>query len=462
MFLLARLLSPADFGLSGMAGIFYGLSNVLAEFGLGTAVLHMPELDRKALGQLHAFSVMLCAGLFLITILASPWVAGFFHSDHVAFFMVGNVGLFVTGFQAVPLGLLQRDMDYRRLALSEAAMVLVQSGVMLVAALLGWGYWSLLVGAAAGKAMAAVLVCIWKPVPFAWPRLKDIRAPIDMGRHLAVGRLAAAVYSQADGIIVGRIMGDATLGIYQMAMNLASAPAEKVSSLLMRTAAPLFANVMDDKPMVRRYYLIMVEAMSLLILPLMLGLAIVAPLAVRVILGPKWAAAAEPLRWLTLYVILRTMGVLTDQVLVSQKRTNLTMRASLVNFCLMPAAFFAAARWLGPGAVAAAWVMLAPVTMIPMLIVLLRRIELPLRSLGSTLVPSVCGSSVMCLAVYAVRRALEPAQLSAQSGLLLEMTCGAAVYLGVEFIFFRSRFTRYSDFIGGMISKKSRRNPLDL
>jgi PST family polysaccharide transporter len=460
LLVLARILSPADFGLGAMAGLFINISNTLAEFGLGTAVLHMPELDRRALGQLHVFSVAICAVACLLSVAAAPLAAGFFHSDNIIFFVAVNSILLITGFQAVPMGLLQRDMDYRRLAMSEAATVLVQSIVQLVCALLGFGPWTLMAGTFAGKGTAAILVCIWKPVPFHWPRLSEIRAPIRMGWHLAVGRLANAIYSQSDYIIVGRLMGDATLGAYQMAMNLASAPAEKVSALLMRTAAPLFANVMNDQPLVRRYYGIVLESLSLLILPLMLGLALVAPEGVAVILGPKWGNAVEPLRWLTLFVILRTMGVLTDQVLVSQRRTRLTMRASIVNFCLMPAAFYSAARWLGPGAVAAAWVMLAPVTMVPMLVILLRAIHLPFRTFLNTVAPALSGSAIMCLAVYGAKLGCRLAHLGPRSTLPVEVAVGAIVYAGFQLLFFSSRFARYVDFIRGFVTKKPAANPL--
>src|SRR3984957_9224609 len=112
---VARLLSQADVGVGEIAGMFYGITNVLAEFGVGTAVLHMPELDRKTLGQLHLFSLLLCTGIFGVSLLLAPGVAWFYRSDHVLLFAVNNIAFLITGMQAVPYGLLQRDMDYRRL-----------------------------------------------------------------------------------------------------------------------------------------------------------------------------------------------------------------------------------------------------------------------------------------------------------------------------------------------------------
>src|SRR5580704_4640001 len=87
---VARLLSRTDYGIGEIAGMFFGLTNVLAEFGIGTAVLHMPDLDRKTLGQLHFFSLLLCATFFVISVPLAPGLAWFFGSNHVGFFIVTN------------------------------------------------------------------------------------------------------------------------------------------------------------------------------------------------------------------------------------------------------------------------------------------------------------------------------------------------------------------------------------
>jgi len=451
--MVARLLSPGDYGVGEIAGMFLGITNVLAEFGIGTAVLHMPELDRRTLGQLHLFSVLLCTGIFALSLAAAPGLAWFFRSDHVVFFMVNNTTFLITGIQAVPMGLLQRDMDYRRLALLEAFSVLITAVVTVITAWYGWGFWALLAGPVSGKISAAALVCYWKQVPFRWPHWQDIRKPVEMGRHVAVSRIASSAYSYADGIVIGRTLGGVVLGTYRMAMNLASAPAEKISSLIMRTASPLFANVKDDLPLVRRYYLIIAELLSLAVMPLMLGLTIVAPQAVLLILGPKWVAATRPLQWLGLFMIVRVLGVLAEQVLVSQMLTRFTMRMSILSFAVMPVAFYVAARWKGPDGVAAAWITFSPVTILPLLIILLRSIKLTFREYAAALTPAVAASAAMCLALFAINGRL-PASLPVQARLAIQVSVGGAVYGGFILCFFRARVLRYVNFLGSLRKAK--------
>jgi teichuronic acid exporter len=446
---VARLLSRDDYGIGEIAGMFVGVTNTLAEFGVGTAVLHMPELSRRTLGQLHSFSMLLCSGIFGLSLLAAPAMAWFFHSNHVLFFAVTNTGFLITGIQAVPLGLLQRDMDYRRMALLDALGALIQCVVTVVTAWIGWGYWALLAGPGTGKLAMAAVLCYWKQVPFCWPRWADIRKPVEMGRHVAVARVAAAAYANADGIVVGRTMGAGALGAYRMAMNLAAAPAEKVSSLIMRAATPLFANVMNDRPLVRHYYLIIVEMLSLAVTPIMLGLAIVAPQATRLILGAKWDAAIRPLQWLSLFMIVRVLGVVAEQVLVSQRLTRFTMRMSILNLAVMPVAFFAAARWRGTSGVAGAWIALSPITIVPMLVLLLRKIQLPYRQYGAALIPAVAGSAAMVAALFALNSHL-PVAWPAALRLSVQVAFGGAVYFGILLTFFRDRVLRYLNFVKGL------------
>jgi teichuronic acid exporter len=441
----ARLLSPSDFGLGDMAGFFAGITNVLAEFGIGTAVLQMHELDHRVLGQLHTISIGLGTLAFGCALLAAPLLADFFHSDQLKLLvMVNSLHFFITGFQAVPLGLLEKDMDYRRLSLAEAAMAVSQAIALTVCGMLRMGYWALCAGTLTGHIVSALVTAFWKPVPFALPRPKEVLPPLRLGWHVAVGRAAWAGYAQADGIVVGRTMGTAALGSYRFAINLASAPAEKIATLLMRLTSPLFANVQSDIAMVRRYFLIFTDSLALTVCPLMFGLAAVAPDFAVVALGPKWAAVATPLRWLALYVALRTMNTLMTQVLTSLRQTSFTMWMSLLTAAVMTPTFFIASRW-GPGAVAASWLVMAPLTIGVPAIRLLRSIRLSFKEYCRVLGPSLVGSAAMVAAILTIAGYL-PRTAPAGLRLAIQVTAGAAVYSGILLIFYRQRVLRYTRF----------------
>ncbi len=187
----------------------------------------------------------------------------------------------------------------------------------------------------------------------------------------------------------------------------------------------------------------------------MAGLAIVTPLAVPVVFGEKWTAAVTPVRWLSLFMIIRTLGTLTEQVLISQRMTRLTMRMSILNFLVMPVAFVVGAYWRGMGGVAGAWLALSPVMVAPLVIILLRRIQLPLRQYLTALATAVAGSVVMCVAVLAARQWLLPPSWSPKLALAAQVGIGGAVYSIVLLSAFRPRILRYVRFVKDLRGKKA-------
>ena len=178
----ARMLTVADFGAVDLAGYYIVLTSTLAEFGIGSAVLQMRELERKVLGQLNSVSLLFGLAFCGISVAIAPFVAEFFHTALLTrLLMVASVSFILTGLQAVPMGLLQRDMDYRRLSLAEGGQALVQASVTVLGALTGWGYWSLILGVMFGRLFSVILTQVWKPVGLAYPHWKDVASPLRFG-----------------------------------------------------------------------------------------------------------------------------------------------------------------------------------------------------------------------------------------------------------------------------------------
>jgi PST family polysaccharide transporter len=201
--------------------------------------------------------------------------------------------------------------------------------------------------------------------------------------------------------------------------------------------------------------LLFADTIAILLVPAMTGLILVAPDAVRVILGAKWLGAVPPLIWLACYMIVSTLGSLITQVLTSRRMTKMTMRVALVNLCIMPIAFVIGARLGGTAGVAAAWLAAAPLTALPSAIVLLRRIELGWKECLVTFWPTIVGSAVMGVALLALRREIAPYALAPVLRLVVQIAAGAVVYSAMLLIFFREKVWRYVRFIQGFRSGKT-------
>jgi O-antigen/teichoic acid export membrane protein len=440
----ARLLSPGDYGLVEMAGFYFIVTNVMAEFGIGMAVLQMRELDMEITAQLNTVAAMSGTLAFLISIAAAPLIASFFRAPALHdLVIITSLSFILTSIEAIPLGLLQRDMDYRRLSIAESVQAVVTAVVSVSCAYAGLGYWSLIAGNLVGRAGNISLAVYWRPTRFAWPRIRQITAPLRFGMEIAVQRIAGSINSLSDSMVIGRTMGQIPVGAYRLASNLASTPAEKVGTLIMRVTGPLFSRVQHDKGLMLRYFLIFSETLAMSVFPLLFGLAIVARETVSLVLGPSWSGAAAPLRWLAIFMAVRTMAALMTQLLPTLRLTRFGMVMSFVSFFLMPVAFYVASKY-GVGAVAAAWLAMSPITVLPVAFRVFREIRCGVAEYVTALLPAIVGSASMLLAIVTLRYEMA---IHGWPGLIAEVATGGVVYCAVLWFFFRSRVMRFIRFL---------------
>ncbi len=443
----ANLLSPYDFGVVEMAGVYFVVANVIAEFGIGMAVLQLPELEASVVGQISSVATLFGLVAMAASFGAAPLLARFFHAPELkSLVWVTSVTFILTGLESVPLALLQKDMDYKRLSLAESIQAIATALTCIACAYSGLGYWSLIAGNLGGRLVAVTLLCYWKPTPFRFPRRSQVGEPLRFGIEVAAQRVSGSIVGMADSIVVGRTLGQSSVGVYRIASNLAYTPVEKVGSLLMRVTGPLFARVQSDKALTLRYYLLLTEGLAMILLPLAFGLALVAPEAVQSLLGAKWQSAIEPLRWLSVFGGLRGLNYINGQVLTSQRKTRWAMQNSIIGFVLMPTAFWISSRW-GVTAVALSWLAMSPVTIVAPMVKTLRALECSIAKYLNALLPACAGSALMAVAVLLAARIPGVVEWSARGRLALYIGLGALVYVAVLLLVFGGRVRHYYHFV---------------
>lgn len=425
---VARLLTPADYGVVGMAAVFLGLITLLGEFGLGAAVVTLRELDERQVRQLNTLSVLLGVAGFGAACAAALPLARFFDAPRLAWVVVAlGTGFVVAGFRTVPESLLQRDLRFRALALVEGAQAALVAGATVGMAMAGLGYWTLVGGTLlAGAAQTAAAVAL-RPQGFALPTRAGLAPALRMSWHVLVGRLSWYVYANADFMIVGRVLGERALGFYSFAWSLASIPIGKVSGLILRVTPAHFAAVQDDRPALRRWFLTLTEGLALATFPATVGLALVAEPFVLAVLGEKWRAAVPVLRLLALYASLRSITPLLPQVLTVTRDTRYAMWTSVAGAVVLPAAFLIGSRW-GITGVAVAWMIAHPLCILPLYLRVFRRLELRAAEYLRAVAPALGGCVVMAAAVAgagALTRGWPPGAALAAS-----VAAGAAGYGG--------------------------------
>jgi O-antigen/teichoic acid export membrane protein len=442
--IVVHLLSPADYGLVGMAALYLGLVKLISEFGLGAAVLVLRDLTEDQVRQLNTFSVLFGIAGFGVSIAAAYPLGAFFHATALpAVVIVSSTNSIVSAFRSVPSALLQRDMRFKSLSMIDMVRATVGVASVLIFASLGFGYWSLVLNEVIAT-VAATAMSIWqRRVGFRWPQLSSLRAAMRFSGQVIVSRIAWYSYSNSDFLVAGRVLGQAALGAYTIAWTLTNLPIEKVTTLVMSVTPTFFSRAQKSNVDIRRYLLVLTEGLAIITFPVALGMALTADDFVHVVLGSKWETAIGPLRLLALYTSVRSITPLVAQALTMTGRARHAMMNSIWSAVVLPPAFWIGSHW-GPTGIAAAWAIVFPFLAAHLYRRLFRDIEMPLGRYLRALLPALAGCAVMAVGVFVARFA-SGGRVVLSMRFAAEVIAGALGYAVMLMTVFRPRMLAFRE-----------------
>ena len=439
---VARLLVPSDYGVVASATIYLGLVRVVTEFGLGTAIVAQRSLTDRQISQLGGLAFLLGIGAWILTVVLANPIALLLRVPALsAVLPVLGFATAVSTLNALPTAILQRNLEYRALSQLELLRALVASGTLLLFAQLEFGYWALVLNEVAAVAAYAIALYLRTRYRLARPRLADVRSSLRLSGEIVVARLAWFAYSNADVGIVSRKFGTAILGDYSMAWTLTSIPSEKIGGVIMSVTPGILARVQHDKAELGRYFLMLVEGLSLLLLPATVGIALTAELLIPLLLGEKWRGAIPLVQILGVLLALRSITPVCGQVLVARLRSDLAMKYNITAAIVMPVSFLVGSFW-GVTGVALAWLTVSPPLSIAIFVITCREISLPISKLIAVVARPLAAVLVMAFAVLAVRSSLVSSALPASFQLAALVFTGAITYSGILAVTMRHRVVR--------------------
>lgn len=438
LLIVVRLLTPADFGLVGMAVVLVPYLKFLTEFGIPRTVVTLRDLTDEQLAQLNSVTALLSLLCFAVACLLAKPLEIFFRTPGLALVVIVTcLAVLPQGLRAVSEGLLSKEMRFPLLSLYDAIRSIVAAIVTLAMAYLGFGYWALVWGNVVATAFRCVLVLRVRPFRYAWPKLETIREPLRFGWHVLVSIIALNSYERLDNVTAGRVLGRSALGFYAMAWNLAYVPLEKVTSLVTTVLPSYFAAVQDDLVALRRYVRTLTEGLALATFPASVGLGLVARELVPFALGKKWEGVIAPLQVLSVYVAVRSVIPVLSRVLTAVGNARFVMWNDVAALCFLPIAFFVGSHW-GVAGIAWGWVVGYPFVAIPLCLKTFKTIDMKFREYLQALRPALDGTMAMSLAVIAIKWILPPG-VPLLARLIIEILVGATTYLGIVFLLHRQR-----------------------
>jgi O-antigen/teichoic acid export membrane protein len=336
--ILARILEPEDFGILGMLVVFIGMAQSVSDSGFGQALIQKQDADHTDESTVFWFNlaagVCMAAALFL----SAPWIAGFYDMPLLKpITQVYSLVLIVNSFGIVQNALLIKQLAFKRRVWAIMAGIVVSGTVGIALALMGFGVWALVVQ---GILMNAVQVAgywvvhPWRPA-FVFSTA-SFRSLWKFGSNMLFSGLLNSVFDNIYLVVIGRVYSAAELGFYQRGKRLMLLTSQSISTVVSQVNFPLLSRMRrGEAGVLGRVFGKVLKSTVLLVMPLMVGLAAVAPAFVHVLLGEKWMPCVPYLQLLCIGGVLYPIHVLNLDVLKALGRSDLFFRLEMIKKVLI-------------------------------------------------------------------------------------------------------------------------------
>jgi O-antigen/teichoic acid export membrane protein len=346
---LARLLTPADFGLIAMVASIMGVAELVRDFGMTGAIIQARDMSERLWRSVMWLSMGIGIVLAGALALCAPLVALLYNEPklvQITLFMAP--GLFISGL-AMPLqARATKELRFVTLAALDAASMAAGVVAGIVTALMGWGFWSLVAMAAANFLVRLVVLWIVVKPKFGPPKIvKETWSLVSTGGSIFGAELLGYAEKNLDNVIIGAQLGPAALGQYSRGYALFLLPLQQMNGPLGRVALPVLSALRDDGDRYRRYIRSAALVIGYLTLPTYAIAAGVAQPLVLLLLGPGWEMAATIFALLSIAGFAQAIGRLRTWLYISLGRSHRQFVYDLVARPIVIAGFFFGIWWGG-------------------------------------------------------------------------------------------------------------------
>ena len=345
--ILARLLTPEDFGLLVLANLFIAFVNSFRDMGLKMATVHHDELTQDQVSGLFWFNLKLSAAVLIFMLLMAPAFAWLYHDARlIAIVAVLALGVLALSLSTLHEAVLMRQMRFELLASIEAGSLLLGMATGILAAFAGWGYWALVLQIMVtnlGESLGLWLFCSWRPMRLRKP--VSILHMLRYGGNYTAYNVLKTVSDNLDRALVGLTAGVAAAGLYQNAFRWAFTPLLQIYTPLQGVAVASMSRVKQDAPAYRAAYHSGLLPVFSLTLPLLVFMAAETRIFILTLLGPQWTDAIPLFRWLCIAAIAAGFSQVTSWLYLSQGSTHRQLRWGLLATPLMVIGIVLGFRW---------------------------------------------------------------------------------------------------------------------
>lgn len=330
--ILARLLSPSEFGIIGIITVFIAISNVFIDSGFSTALIRKVKITQEDYNTVFYSNLIVSIALIIFFLLTSKSIAYFFREPSLEVILpVMSLLLLINALTIVQRTDLVKKIDFRTQALV-SLIASIGSGIIGISlALLKFGIWSLVWQQLSRQILISLFLWIfnrWRPtINFSKDSFKEL---FGFGSKILFANLINTIYKNIFNIIVGKVYSPADLGQYNRADQFNMVFTNNLTTIIQRVSFPTLSSVQNDRVKLTTLFRKFTKYSALVSFPLMLGLAAVSKPLVILLIGPKWIDASKYLQIMCIYAISYPLTIINLNMLNVEGRSDIILKLEII------------------------------------------------------------------------------------------------------------------------------------
>lgn len=339
--ILARLLSPDDYGVIAMPLVFLAIAQCIIDSGFSTALIRKPELTEDDLSTAFYFNIGIGILCYAVLFFSSPLIADFYHTPILSSLLkVTALAVLFNPLCAVQQAILTRKIDFKTQAIVSLSGAVVSGIVGLYMAYNGFGVWSLVFQQVGGYVMRTILLWVlgkWKPKrKWSWESFHYLWG---FGSKMLGSGLLDTIYNNIYPIVIGKYFSAQDLGNYTRAQQFSSLPSSNVTGVLQRVTFPVLSSIQNEDERLAKNYRKILKLSAFLVFPMMLMLSAIANPLVRILLTDKWSGCVILLQIVCFQMMWYPIHAINLNLLTVKGRSDLFFRLEIfkkiMGVCIM-------------------------------------------------------------------------------------------------------------------------------
>ena len=365
--ILARYLYASDFGLVAIIMVVIGFSQMFVDFGVSSAIIHKQDITKEQLSTLYWFNILSSIFVFIIIVLLSPYIALFYHEELLTnLIILTSTTIVIQSFGKQFFVLFEKELQFNILAKIDIIAALSSLVLAICLAIGGFGVYSLiypLILRMSLKSFLLVLNGLKYHKPQLYFNISEVKEFIIFGMYQMGSGIINYFNSQFDVIIIGKIFGNETLGLYSVAKQLVMRPAQIINPIVTRVTFPAMSKIQNDTLKLKEVYLKTIYYLSSVNFPIYVLMIILAPEIITIFLGEKWLQVTTVFQILSIYALLRSTGNPIGSLVLAKGKPQYEMYWNIGLFFIIPITIYISSFY-GIIGVAWGWVILMLLLMI--------------------------------------------------------------------------------------------------